>query len=420
METRGYQAAPFQITRWAAVIAVLAALAYLIYLMVDPFGNQLTRPERASMRLIDWILYGSPIVLLVVMTISAFASRVVILLHITAVAAACSIPVVLLNSRNQEFSFLVTPICIWVLMYFHAFALRRERHRLASNPDPENPSPHRVTEEIHCIFCDYNLNNQMTDGVCPECGLPVGPSLVRTRPALNQPHWFYIVRQGLRFFALGTLLQFAIDMLFQYTRAFIWHPEYANYGYFLAVTLQLLGVWMLTVKDRDRGDRRGRFTRIMIRILATLYTLLYWSFLLNEVLSQLAAARKINPGWVFDFPFYANQFEVMENAIYVFLLWHVVLYTYILATRLPSPRAGRAALIGGFMTLVSAGISVLFPVMRQCFLQFAPTSGDQIGDILQNILDQTPDVYLGLFAFIFSILFWQYYKRSSRPDPRAQ
>src|SRR5688572_7707778 len=66
-----------------------------------------------------------------------------------------------------------------------------------------------VLADAPCRRCSYNLRSLSLDGLCPECGTPVGLSVQGDLLRYSDPKWLDTVRMGITLFLFGGLLSIA-------------------------------------------------------------------------------------------------------------------------------------------------------------------------------------------------------------------
>lgn len=401
-----YHATPFQVVRWAAVIAILAAMTYLGFLLLNPEYTGLIKPD--TPQAIDWLLIGPPIALLAILVVSAFLVRFFIFLHIAAFFATCSIPLAFIQ-KNNTLDFMMVPLCMWVLMYCHAVAMRREKKRLDLLSKKAIHDPQEIHDEIPCVYCGYVLKGLRSNSRCPECGRAVTPSMADQPLALYRPAWFWRVRLGATLFAFSLLLRLTVDFLFEHTKTFGWHPEIANYLYFFAVVLITLGAWFATSSENNNMSCRGTGCRIFLRIASVGYAAITWFFFIDFVLNQLIFYKQIPQSWAFNLSYLIMRYDTFEEIVYVMVEWLLAVYLYLLATRMISRAFMRHSMIAGFLVLLFIAAKLLVPLMD---IYIFPSTHDILRETVMISLSDIPELYLAAFLLCFSAGFSRYYRSS--------
>lgn len=162
------------------------------------------------------------------------------------------------------------------------------------NAAPLPPQPglvdaeQRLATDVPCIGCGYNLRSLPADGLCPECGRPVPPSLelFARRLSFGDPTWLLEVCRGLNWLlvALGILvvLTFVVPVILNIL--FVVTAPAGTFGRFgpglavmilqwvsqlLALGIGIFALVKVTTPEPEqptppRGDRARRLTRWML------------------------------------------------------------------------------------------------------------------------------------------------------------
>ncbi len=394
-------------------MAMLSSLVVLIYTMVHPAPGQISP---VWSRPIDWLVFGSPIVLLVVLAISSFLARFAIFMHVTAVFAVASIPVMLLQEK-PDYQFLLTPLTIWVLMYCHAWARRREKERLAKSAQ-QQVDPDHIDRDTRCIYCHYNLRGLTRSGRCPECGRPVVSSLAPEPVSLTHPEWFGTIMIGMCIFTIGALLQIVLDLLVERTRTFAWNPEVATYLYFVAAIFSCVGPWLMTKPEKPRNRYRGFALRYMVRASAMTYAVISWGLHLSSLqlriqfMQNKPAILKMIPQSLLNLniPILSGRGDVFEILSYVILEWLMLVYLYLLATRMPSKAMCRMMISAGGIMLCFYGMSVLQPIVSLLYTSVMLAGDFSLADLIRYVLDYLPELMITA-GLITGIICLTHYRR---------
>src|SRR5579862_1383750 len=72
-----------------------------------------------------------------------------------------------------------------------------------SLPSPFGASPGVVEKDAPCRRCGYNVRGLKTDGLCPECGAPVGTAVFGDLLKYSQPAWVRSLARGAAFIYWG-------------------------------------------------------------------------------------------------------------------------------------------------------------------------------------------------------------------------
>lgn len=123
-----------------------------------------------------------------------------------------------------------------------------------------------VIAEIHCRRCAYDLRGLQFDGLCPECGTPVGHSISRDMLRYCDPEWVDKLALGSRFMLgsiIAVLLIILITMfggvLFTYSGGGPAALEaLITLGMFGALGAVCYGTWLHTTPDPDPAETANR------------------------------------------------------------------------------------------------------------------------------------------------------------------
>lgn len=71
----------------------------------------------------------------------------------------------------------------------------------------------RLSAEVTCRQCGYNLNGLSPTGMCPECGLEIAMSLQSDRLAFADPQWVDTLAKGAKLLAWWLILSIVLGMV---------------------------------------------------------------------------------------------------------------------------------------------------------------------------------------------------------------
>jgi hypothetical protein len=223
---------------------------------------------------------------------------------------------------------------------------------------PSNPAidtDGRLTADIHCVQCGYNLRTQLAVSRCPECSTPIDFSFRGYFLSYAPPAWLQRVRRGVGLLILNALV--GIVAILALIAATMWYvmstggftprpqpmvpptPIAVAGGIFFALLaiLFLIAVFMLTTRNPEdppefTRDRSRVWLRYLL-ILAIALTPIGWFFTAAaQTQSELAMAGL------------ALQ-STFSQVIGIAVLALLVGYLSLLMQRVPRPGLARAARI---------------------------------------------------------------------------
>src|SRR5262245_44630413 len=108
----------------------------------------------------------------------------------------------------------------------------------------------RLDQDVTCRRCGYNLRGQSPDGVCSECGTPVGRSLMGDLLRFSDPKWVRSLASGMDWIMVGVILSVLCSCLMSAAIGAIRLPHIIlAVGQVATGIVPLLGYWKLTVPD---------------------------------------------------------------------------------------------------------------------------------------------------------------------------
>lgn len=125
-----------------------------------------------------------------------------------------------------------------------------------------------IISDVACRRCGYNVRGLRADGLCPECGTPIGLSTHGDLLRYADPAWVEKLRLGIKYMLWGIVVSIVVGFL----GGWLAHATGGGKGVQQAIGLLggLLGVygaWLLTSPDPSRvGEDRYITARKFIRL----------------------------------------------------------------------------------------------------------------------------------------------------------
>lgn len=145
-------------------------------------------------------------------------------------------------------------------------------------------------EDIPCRRCSYNLRGLRPDGLCPECGTPVGLSTRLPLLCYADPDWLRKVVRGLTII----LWMILVSILATVLAVVLQQVGLREFGQILALAAgvaSLYGVWLMTTPDPSGIGEDPNITARKVVRLAVATGLL--SQILTQVMESLAATGAV-------------------------------------------------------------------------------------------------------------------------------
>jgi len=134
-------------------------------------------------------------------------------------------------------------------------------HRL---PNVVDPATNTVIVDLECRRCGYNLRTQPEQGVCPECGSPVGLSTRGNYLQFANPEWVGKVAKGLQIVFWMIIIEIALSFC---TGPIV--PPIASFIAILVTVVDVIGVWLMTEPDPSGiGEEKNVSARKIVRVAA--------------------------------------------------------------------------------------------------------------------------------------------------------
>ncbi|MEX0776194.1 MAG: hypothetical protein WD042_10845 [Phycisphaeraceae bacterium] len=228
----------------------------------------------------------------------------------------------------------------------------------------------RLTQDVYCLKCDYNLRGLPLNGTCMECGTPVARSLHGRTLRASDPRWLERLAQGFLLLWIGAVL-FAGLLLADWLSWNLWGSallkkddsipppiSWAALQLLKAVAAAVmfiaaaLGCWLVTLPEIGRLKPEPPINlRVIFR----------YSFLIavtgTFVITALSPYRWLHPGY--------RLVGVGGSALAIvggIALFSLLAYVRTLLRRIPDPTLASFSILGDVVLLitVAAGIALLY------------------------------------------------------------
>lgn len=135
----------------------------------------------------------------------------------------------------------------------------------------------RIACDLPCLVCGYNLRTLVAEGVCTECGQPVGKTLDLRYLRFTSVSWLWQVSRGMRLVAWGFLVYVVGAVILPVVGAVIVELTAARLGDGMlvqgvalvsvvgAAVLLLMGVRLFTSPEPERREGRRWSARRLLR-----------------------------------------------------------------------------------------------------------------------------------------------------------
>lgn len=122
-----------------------------------------------------------------------------------------------------------------------------------------------IQTDAACRKCSYNLRGLQHSGRCPECGTPVGVSVLGDYLRYSHPDWLREVGNGLSLILWGILISVVVSI--SAGMIFSNEPVLAGVLGILANVVGIVGTWKMTTPDPSGiGESTGLTARKVVRI----------------------------------------------------------------------------------------------------------------------------------------------------------
>lgn len=159
-----------------------------------------------------------------------------------------------------------------------------------STSEPVDAAAALLGEDIPCRRCSYNLRGLRPDGLCPECGTPVGLSTRLPLLCYADPDWLRKVVRGLTII----LWMILVSILATAAAAVLQHMGQREFGQIVGLAagiVSLYGVWLMTTPDPSGiGEDPNITARKVVRFAVAAGLL---SQVLTSVMESLAATGAV-------------------------------------------------------------------------------------------------------------------------------
>lgn len=127
----------------------------------------------------------------------------------------------------------------------------------------------RLSAELTCRQCGYNLNGLSPTGMCPECGLEIGKSLQSDRLAFADPQWVNTLAKGAKLLAWWLILSIVAGIAVGGILGALGDPQAQAVGQsafeLLSMVIMLAAVWWITTPEPREFGRAGATPRTLAR-----------------------------------------------------------------------------------------------------------------------------------------------------------
>jgi hypothetical protein len=129
----------------------------------------------------------------------------------------------------------------------------------------------RLSAEVTCRQCGYNLNGLSPTGMCPECGLEIAKSLQTDRLAFADPQWVDTLAKGAKLLAWWLVLSIVLSMVVGGVLGAVSanNPQAQAIGErafgLLGMIIMVAAVWWLTTPEPRDWEHETSTSRTLAR-----------------------------------------------------------------------------------------------------------------------------------------------------------
>lgn len=129
----------------------------------------------------------------------------------------------------------------------------------------------RLSSEVTCRDCGYNLMGLSPTGMCPECGLEIGKSLQTDRLDFADPRWMDTLAKGSKLLAWWLVLGIVLGMVVGGVLGAVGtnNPQVQAVGesafQLLSTIIMLAAVWWVTTPEPREWENAGSTSRVVAR-----------------------------------------------------------------------------------------------------------------------------------------------------------
>lgn len=212
----------------------------------------------------------------------------------------------------------------------------------------------RLSAEVTCRQCGYNLNGLSPTGMCPECGLEIGKSLQTDRLSFADPRWVDTLAKGAKLLAWWLVLSILLSMVVGGVLGAVSanNPQAQAIGErafgLLGMIITLAAVWWLTTPEPREWEQEASTSRTLARygyVAALVFSLL--------AMAALAAS-----------PIAAGVGNLLSGLCSLVGIFALFVYLRRLALRIPDESLAKQTrtVMWGLVITMGIGIVALFIV----------------------------------------------------------